>query len=40
MGYNKEELAIHRMARAKESAADAKFSLDDDRLNNAENRIY
>ena len=28
------------MSRAKESADDAKFALDNNRLNNAENRIY
>lgn len=40
MGYDKEELINHRMFRAKESADDAKFALDNNRLNNAENRIY
>lgn len=40
MAYDKEELVKHRLSRAKECADDAKFALDNDRLNNAENRIY
>ncbi len=40
MAYVKEELVRHRLARSIESAEDAKLALENDRLNNAENRIY
>lgn len=40
MVFDKEELVKHRLSRAKESADDAKFALENNRLNNAENRIY
>ena len=40
MAYDKAELIQHRLARSKESAEDAKLALENDRLNNAENRIY
>jgi len=40
MGYDKDQLAKHRLARAYESIEDAKLAIENNRLFNAENRIY
>jgi len=40
MGLDKTELINYRIARAKETAEDARIALENDRLHNAENRIY
>ncbi len=40
MEFNKSDLIKHRIFRSRESADDAKLALDNNRLLNAENRIY
>ena len=40
MGFDKDELIKYRVKRAKETAEDARIALENDRLHNAENRIY
>jgi len=40
MGFNRDELIKYRVKRAKETAEDARIALENDRLYNAENRIY
>jgi len=40
MEFDKDELIKYRVKRAKETAEDARIALENDRLHNAENRIY
>lgn len=40
MGFDRDELINYRIARAKDTAEDARIALENDRLHNAENRIY
>ncbi len=40
MGFDRDELINYRIAREKDTAEDARIALENDRLHNAENRIY